>query len=201
MWIRILIAGLTGGVIVFVMGAINHMALGLQGRTFTNLPDEPRVTEALRSLSPGIYPLPGHPKGGEASDPQFMEKYHTRYKAGPSGLIVIAPTGEVAMGPQQLGFEWATGTVAALIAAWVVSLAGTDVGYAKRWMAVLAMGVFAWFSLTASYGIWYRFPHDFVHDEFYCAVLEWGLAGLAIAAIVRRPATAANSKPMVNAAG
>ena len=76
-----------------------------------------------------------------------------------------------------------------------------DGSFAKRWLAVLAMGVFAWFSLSASYGIWYRFPHDFVHDEFYCAVLEWGVAGLAIAAIVRRPTAAANPKSMATAAG
>ena len=197
MLVRILIAGIVGGVLVFVMGAINHMALGLQGRTFTNLPDEPRVVEALKSpaLKPGIYPLPGHPKGAEASDPQFMEKFNARYKTGPSGLIVIAPMGEDMMGPQTLGFEWATGTFAALIAAWVVSLIAADVGLGRRWLIVLAMGVFAWFSLSASYGIWYRFPHDFVHDEFYCAVLEWGVAGLAIAAIVRRPPESAKAAP------
>src|SRR5262245_43935636 len=184
MWLRILIAGLVGGIIVFVMGALNHAVIGLQTRTFSNLPEEGRVAEALKSqnLQPGIYALPGVPK--TKSD---EEAYIARYKAGPSGILVMAPTGEEPMSMHQLGAEFATGTVAALIAAWIVSLASSEVGFVRRLLAVLAMGMFAWVSLIASYAIWYRFPHNFVHDELFCAVLEWGVAGLAIAAIVRRP--------------
>src|SRR4029078_8500651 len=61
-----------------------------------------------------------------------------------------------------------------------------DVGFGRRWLAAVVMGAFAWFSLTTSYGIWYHFPHTFVHDEFLCPLFEWSVAGVAIAAIVRR---------------
>jgi len=87
---------------------------------------------------------------------------------------------------ENLGKELASNVIAAFMAAWVISLAGPDVGFGRRWLAVLLMGLIGWMSLAASYGIWYRFPHDFLHDELLCAFLEWSVAGLAIAAIVRR---------------
>lgn len=190
MWIRILIAGIVGGALVFVMGAFSHAALGLQGRTIENLPDETTFVEQVQGhkLRHGIYGFPGHPTSTDAQEREreFVE-VQKRFKAGPAGFLLIAPTGEEMMSSATLGLEFATNTIAALLAAWIVSLMAADVGFAKRWLAVLAMGVFAWFSLSASYGIWYRFPHDFIHDEFYCALLEWGVAGLAIAAIVKSP--------------
>jgi hypothetical protein len=189
MWIRILIAALTGGVLVFVMGATNHMAFQLLDRTFMTLPDEAKVADALQSsgAKPGIYSLPGHPSARDMQDEVKMKALNERYKAGPSGVIIVAPTGQDMMTGETLFKEFATNTIAALLAAWVVSLMAPETGFVRRWFAVIGMGLMGWFSLVASYGIWYRFPHDFVHDEFLCALLEWGVAGLAIAAIVRRP--------------
>lgn len=37
MWPRILIAGFVGGILIFIMGATNHMMFGLLDRTFKNL--------------------------------------------------------------------------------------------------------------------------------------------------------------------
>jgi hypothetical protein len=196
MWLRILIGGIVGGIVVFFVGFFTHAMLGLQGRAIANLPDEPRVAEALKSsgVKPGIYSLPGMLQGADASDPKKNEELNARYKAGPSGVIVIAPTGEDMMSGATLGMEFATNVIAALLAAWVVSLLAAEIGFMQRSLVVLALGVFSWFSLSASYGIWYRFPHAFIHDEFYCAALEWGLAGLAIAAIVR-PAVGHQAPP------
>jgi hypothetical protein len=60
-----------------------------------------------------------------------------------------------------------------------------DAGFVLRWLVVLLIGVSAWFSISASHGIWYRFHWDFVRDELWCAALEAALAGIVIAAIVR----------------
>src|SRR5207244_1169150 len=72
----------------------------------------------------------------------------------------------------------------ALIAAWIASLL-TPRSFALRWAVVLLMGVFGWLSISASHYLWYRFPGPFVRDELFAAIFEWGVAGLAIAAIVR----------------
>jgi hypothetical protein len=193
MWLRILFAAILGGTVAFFMGAFNHMVLGLQGRTMANVPQSVEFSEQIRTrgVKQGMHVFPDMPTAADQKDAEKMKAINERYKAGPSGLLIVAPTGEDMMGPETLGKELVTNVIGALIASWIVSLIPADAGLFRRWFAVLLMGVLGWVSITASYGIWYRFPPDFVHDELYCALLEWGVAGLVIAAIVRRsPAVA-----------
>ncbi len=196
MWARILVASLVGGFLVFCMGAVNHTVFHFQDRTFLKMPESSAFSEHLssRGLAHGLYVFPDMPTVEDQSDPAKMAAFNERYGAGPSGMLLIVHKGPILMG-ENLGKEFFSNMIAALMAAWIVSLMAADVGFGRRWLAVLLMGVFAWVSLTASYGFWYRFPHDFVHDELYCALLEWGVAGLVIAAIVRRPPVAASVHP------
>jgi hypothetical protein len=192
MWLRILLAGIVGGILMFCMGFVSHAVLGLQGRTIDNIPDSAAFVEHVkgRNLKPGLYFFPNMPKGADESDPAKLSEANERYKAGPAGLLLIMPPGHDLMPPQTLVMEWLTNTLAALLAAWVISLVGPGVNYGGRCLAVTAIGVIGWLSIAASYGIWYHFPHQFVHDELFCVLLEWTVAGAAMAAIVRpRPVT------------
>jgi hypothetical protein len=188
MWLRTLLGGLVGGIAVFFAGFLGHGIMHLQSRTFGNIPDDSGFIEHLKThkLTHGLYFYPDMPTGAAQNDSAKMAEASERFKTGPTGFLLIAHDGEARMG-EMLGKEFASNLIAAMIAAWIVSLLAADVGFLRRWLAVFLMGVFAWFSLSASYGIWYRFPHDFLHDELLCAALEWGAAGLAIAVIVRRP--------------
>jgi hypothetical protein len=196
MWLRILIAGIVGGFLVFCMGAVNHTVFHFQERTFLQIPGSATFSDDLtaRDLKHGLYVFPDMPTAADQRDSEKMAAINERYGAGPSGMLLIVHKGPLLMG-ENLGKEFFSNVIAALMASWIVSLIAADVGFARRWLAVVAMGIFSWVSLTASYGIWYRFPHDFVHDELYCALLEWGVAGLIIAAIVRRPPVAAPVQP------
>jgi len=188
MWLRILLAGIVGGILIFVMGATNHMAFHLLDRTFKNTPELDSYSEQLktRNLDHGFYVFPGMPTAEEQKDEAKMAAWNDRYAAGPSGMLLLVHRGPLLMG-ELMGKEFASNVIAALLASWIISLAGSDVGFIRRWLAAIVIGLIGWFSFIASYGIWYRFPHDFVHDEALCALLEWGVAGIAIAAIVRRP--------------
>ena len=73
----------------------------------------------------------------------------------------------------------------ALIAAFVVSRLHAGTVFGMRWLVVVLIGTAGWFSLSASQAIWYRFYWDFVRDELFCTLLEFSLAGLLIAAIVK----------------
>src|SRR3954465_8100581 len=187
MLLRVILGGIVGGLLVFFMGAFGHMVLGLQGRTLKNVPENEAFVEHVRgmNLKDGLYMFPEMPTGESGNDAEKYEAANEAYKKGPAGMLLIVPTGQDMMAGETLAKEFATNTVAALIVAWIVSLMAADIGFVRRWLAVFLMGAFAWFSLAASYGIWYRFPHDFIHDEFLCSIIEWGVAGLAIAAIVR----------------
>jgi hypothetical protein len=187
MWVRILIASVVGGALVFCVGATNHMVFHLLDRTMRNIPESDTFASDLKSrnLHHGLYVFPNMPTAAEQNDPVKMKEFNLRYAAGPSGLLIIAHPGPMLMG-EMIGKELVTNVIAAFIVAWVVSLFGPEVGFGRRWGAVVLMGLLGWINLAASYGIWYRFPHDFLHDELLCTFLEWSVAGLAIAAIVRK---------------
>lgn len=184
MSLRVVLAGVIGGILVFFAGAAEHMVLQWGDRTMRALPNEPQVLEFIKSrnLSRGIYSFPEVPQEAhDSSNEKIYNEINERYKAGPNGLLLIGPTGEDMMGGKQLGLELLTNFLAALIAAWIVSQMRSDVSFCHRWSAVLLIGVAAWLSQNASYGIWYRFPGSLARDELYCVLLEWGLSGLVIA--------------------
>lgn len=191
--LRVILAGVLGGVIAFVCGAVEHMVFKWQHRAFKNLPNEDALTEVLKKEVPdaGIYRIPDFPPNMPKDE---MEKALERYKKGPNGTLVIGPTGEDVMGPKQLGLEALSNILVALIAAWILWNLAPGNDYLQRVTIVLAIGVAGWLSVSVSNGIWYRFPDAFVRDELLCALLEWGLAGLAMAAIVKpQPAPVSNA--------
>ena len=189
--VRILLAGVLGGIVVFVCGAVEHMVFGWGGREFQQLKNDSAIADVLKGqqLEHGIYMFPGMLK--DVPKEQAEKDFTERYKTGPNGLLVIDRTGEEPMGPQQLGFEALSNILAALIAAWIVSLLAPTTDFYTRWLVVFCLGLMAWLSLSASYAIWYRFPWPFIRDELFCALFEWGVAGLVIAAIAK-PAKTGN---------
>jgi hypothetical protein len=187
MWLRILLAGLAGGFVIFLVGFVTHGMFQLQSRTLLNIPESASFIQNLkeRSLQPGFYIYPDMPTGQDRYDAEKMAEASKRFEAGPTGLLLVARGGNDPM-LEMLGKEFVTNLLSAVLAAWIIGLAGADVGFGRRWLAVVAIGLIAWLSLAASYGIWYRFPHDFIHEEAICTIAEWAVAGLAIAAIARR---------------
>jgi hypothetical protein len=180
---RIVLAGIVGGILTFVMGAVNHMALQLSDTKMHRIPDEDAFQAMIRAqkLEHGMYRFPR-----DAGDGPLTPELAQRFKEGPNGILIVGRTGEEPMGPHELGCEAATNILFCMLAAWIVSRFDPRTGFFARWLAVVAMGAMAWVSITASYGIWYRFHPSFVHDELYCSLIETAVAGIAIAAIVRR---------------
>src|SRR5438094_4081801 len=125
MWARILIAGIVGGAVVFFVGFVTHGMLHLQSRTLANIPDSPSLIEHLqtRGLKPGFYIFPDMPSTAEQNDPAKMAEASERFKTGPAGLLLIARSGMPSMG-EMLGKEFDSNFLAALLAAWIVWLAG-----------------------------------------------------------------------------
>lgn len=193
--IRVILAGVFGGVIVFVGGAIDHMVFGWGGRAFSRLPNEAAVMDVVKKDVPdaGIYGFPSYPEGSTMDDKAQVE-LNERYKKGPNGILLVGPTGQDMMGPRQLGLEALSNVLVALIAAWILWNLAPGNDYLQRVTIVLAIGVAGWLSISVSNGIWYRFPDALVRDELLCTLFEWGLAGLAMAAIVKaQPAPAASA--------
>ena len=88
--------------IVFVASSIMHMVLAYHKSDYRKLPDEDRVTDALRSagVTPGrVYSFPYYSFKEMKSAP-VIEKL----KRGPVGLLTVLPSGPPAIGKNLL--QW-----------------------------------------------------------------------------------------------
>jgi hypothetical protein len=179
---RILVAALIGGVVMFIWGALAHMALGLGNPGIHPPADQDRVLSSLQQgLGPqaGIYILPWLDPG-QLGDERAVQAFGAKARSSPYAWVVYMPRGEdtTRMAPQLLR-QWASDTLAALALAGVMGLA--VVGFRRRLGIAAAVSVFAWLSLLVPYWNWYRFPVSFIQAALIEELLGWLLAGAAMA--------------------
>jgi hypothetical protein len=184
---RVLVAGLIGGIVMFIWGAAAHMALGL-GEVGFRLPANENV--ALSGLQEGlgdragVYMLPSLDprKMGDAAE---VRTYSIKAVRSPYAWVVYQPQGTDMMQMRpQMGRQWASDTLAALALAFVMGLA--VLSFRQRLAAAAAAAVFAWLSTMLPYWNWYRFPLDFTLAALAEQLIGWLLAGAAMAWWLRR---------------
>ncbi len=182
---RIIIAGIVAGFIVFSWGAVSHILLPIaeMGLHTEAVPGEAAVLEALKGLpESGIYPMP-------AMDTSITDEVEStkdmmdRWAAGPAAFIVLQADGGPTMGAMTFGLQFLAVVLAGCVAAMV--LAATNCGYINRVLLVGLMGLFTWFNTDASYWIWYGFTNEDTLIQGMDHVVSWLLAGIVIAAIVK----------------
>ncbi len=98
LWLPILLSA----VIVFVVSSIIHMASPWHKSDYPKMPNEDRVTAALRPLAipPGDYMIPRPGTRQEMATPQFAEKL----KQGPIVVMTVMPNGPMPMAPRFVGW-------------------------------------------------------------------------------------------------
>lgn len=179
---RILVAGLIGGIVMFVWGVTAHMALEL-GEVGLRLPVNENA--ALGGLQQGlgdragVYVLPAlDPR--QMGDAAVVRAYSIKAVRSPYAWVVYQPQGTdmMQMGPQ-IGRQWASDTLASLALAFVMGLAA--LGFRRRVAIAAAAAVFAWLSTLLPYWNWYRFPLDFTLAALAEQLIGWLLAGAAMA--------------------
>src|SRR5262245_9226747 len=181
---RILLGGTFAGLVVFLVSAIDHLALPIGRMGVKTLPQEDLVLGAMSTAvkEPGLYIFPGMDFSKKPTEEQQKE-YLARYLAGPTGLLVYSTGGVPPMQPRQLSTELLSDIMAAWIAAWVVSLTAPSFG--RRVLLVALLGLFGWLSIVVSYWNWYRFPTAYVLGEAIDQVGSWLAGGFVLAAVFR----------------
>ena len=179
---RVLVAGLIGGILMFLWGVVAHMALGLGNVGLKQPASESVVLSTLHEGlgdKAGVYILPSlDPK--KMGDPAEVIAYQQQAIRSPYAWVVYMPQGDdmTRMGPQ-IGRQWASDTLSALALAFVMGLAG--LGFRRR-LALAAVAVaFAWLSTMVPYWNWYRFPLDFTWAALIEQLIGWLIAGAAMA--------------------
>lgn len=179
---RIVIAGLIGGLVFFFWGAIAHMALGLgdMGMRYGQPPNATLAVLEADLVTPGIHVLPSLPEA-RMGDPDALAAFAKEHAGSGYAFIVYQPAGNPGladMGPN-LGKQWVSDTLAALLVAWMLAL--LPGGFGQRVAVAGALGVFATVALLLPFWNWYLFPLDFVLGNLAKHALGWGLAGAAMA--------------------
>jgi len=171
--LRIIIAGLLGGVAMYIWSSLAHVVTPLGTVGVQTIPNEQPVLTAMQGAlagKPGLYMFPAASmKGGDAP--------------GPSGLLVYQDKVN-AMTPMTLGREAALELAEGVLAAFLLSMTALT-GYAARAGFVGLLGVTAALATNPSYWIWYRFPTDYTLAAMVILIVGYAVAGLAIAAVLR----------------
>ena len=182
---KILLAGILGGFIAFVWSAVVHLnpLTAPLGLSLLNEREAP-VMAALQSNvpEPGLYFFPGMDLTRRASKEQ-QEAWAAKYKAGPSGLLLLQPKGGEPMAASQLVIELVSTLLCGLIAAFV--LAATVGSCAGRVALVGSLGLFAWLAISVSQWDWYAFPFGFIAVDAIDQVIGWLLAGLLMVKLIK----------------
>lgn len=179
---RILIAGIIGGLVMFMWGAVAHMALPI-GEMGMKVPTE--QTSAMSALGTsvqgtGVYMYPSM-AAEDWSDETKMKAFADSAKGQPYAFVVYQPGGNpvnASMTPALIK-QWGSDTLGAILLAWVLALGAF--GFGKRVTIAAVLGLFAWVAISVPYWNWYMFPTDFTIGTLLEQVIGWLLSGTAIA--------------------
>jgi hypothetical protein len=179
---RVLVAALMGGIVMFIWGAVAHMALGLGDIGMRQPVAEDTVLASLRpglGEQAGVFLLPSVDPA-KMGDKTVMAAYSAKAKASPYAFMVYMPQGDdLSDMSGRLPREWASDTLSALMLAFVMGLAAFS--FMTRLSIALAASVFAWLSTMVPYWNWYLFPTNFTVAALVEQVIGWLLAGAVMA--------------------
>lgn len=187
MQMRVLVAGLAGGVVMFLWGFVFWALLPFPKVFLPATPQEAALRRALDDALPasGTYVFPSRAEQDHAT-------MKARYAEGPVGTVAFHKGGVDMDDPSVYVKGLAHFVACATIAAGILStVVGSLTTYGARALFVFRLGLFAGVAIEIAKSIWFYAPADFVLLDCAFHFTGWGLAGLAIARVVRPPAPAA----------
>ncbi len=189
---RLMLATLLGGIVMFIWGALSHMVLGLEATAVRPIPNEEPVVAAMKAnvTEPGVYFVPGMDMTKQATQEQ-MDAWSAKYKEGPTAMVVYNPSGADVFTPRQFVAQLASDIGAALFGSVILLFA--SVGFTRGVMISVLIGIAGWTAILIPYWNWYRFPFEFIRADLVDQIAGWFLAGLVMAFFMRRREVAATA--------
>lgn len=192
---RLIIAGVVGGIAMFIWSALAHTVLPLGHTGVHEIPQDAAVLASLQERlgdKAGLYMFPGSGLGEKAHESEAaMNIVMARTAKEPSGTLIYHPPGRATGMGTYMGIELGLEILQALIVAWVLTkLVMTSL--AGRVAAATAIGVAVGVGTNGSYWNWFGYPTDYTLAAITIQVVGYAVAGLAIALILgwRKKATA-----------
>src|SRR5215470_13558035 len=188
---RILLAGILGGVVMFIWTSIAHMALPLGEAGIAEIPNESGMLSAMQGSmgeKTGLYIFPGLGVGKNASREEkneAMKQMQQRIAANPSGILMYHPPGRQFAFGKALIIEFGNEMLQAILVIWL--LAQTRIGsFAGRVGFVLIAGILAAITTNVSYWNWYGFPGVYTASYILIELVGFVLVGVIAAVLLRK---------------
>ena len=190
---RIFLAGILGGIVMFIWSFIGHDVLELGEVGVREIPNEQSVLSTLQSSigdKSGFYFFPGFGLGDHPSRDarkEAMKHMNEKLATNPSGVLIYHPAGRQFQFGKLLGVEFVTELVAALLA--VFLLAQTRIGsFAGRVGFVLVTGILVAIMTNVQYWNWYGFPGNYTTAYMLNEVIGFLCAGIVAALVLPKSA-------------
>ena len=188
---RILLAGILGGIAMFVWTSIAHMALPLGEAGINEIPNQSAVLNAMQGNigdKTGLYIFPGLGVGKNATreeKSEAMKQMQQRIAANPSGILMYHPPGRPFAFGKSLVVEFSTEVLQAILVIWL--LAQTRIGSSGgRVGFVLIAGILAAITTNISYWNWYGFPGVYTASYILIEIVGFFLIGIVAALLLRK---------------
>jgi len=193
---RILLAGILGGVVMFIWSFVAHDVLPLGELGVGEIPNEDAVTSSMQASmgdKVGFYIFPGPgltPDATREQKAEGMKKIEAKMAAGPAGVLIYHPK-RVFNFPKRLVIEFVTEVILTLLA--VFLLVQTNIrGFFGKVGFVLTVGILAAIATNVPYWNWYGFPRMYTFGLMLTEILAFLLAGIVVAIVLGKRTTAAN---------
>jgi len=188
---KILLAGILGGVVMFIWTSIAHMALPLGEAGLREIPNESAVLGAMQNNigeQTGLYifPAPGVGKNATRQEKNEAMKHMGEKMASiPSGILMYHAPGRPFTLGKWLGIEFGTELLEAILVLFL--LAQTRIAsFAGRVGFVLAAGILAAIATNVSYWNWYGFPGVYTAGYMFIQIVGFFLVGIVAAFVLRK---------------
>ena len=193
---RILLAGILGGVVMFIWNFVAHDMLPLGETGVRLISNEDAVTSVLQTNlgdTAGFYVFPSGGLTPDATREQkgaAMKKAEEQMAAGAGGVLVYRPK-RVFNFPKRLGIEFVTEVIESLLAVFLLAQTGIR-GFGGKVGFVLTVGILASIVTNVPYANWYGFPKSFTLAQMTMTVVSYLLIGIVAALMLKpkNPATA-----------
>ncbi len=182
---RVLLAGVLGGIAMFVWTSVAHMATPLGMVGMKQIANEQPVLSAMQSTlgsERGFYIFPGMGVSLDAPRAErnaAMANYQAILDKNPSGILIYKPAGEKAMTMGQLGTEFGLEVFEAILLALLIAMTTLN-SFGSRLGFAFIVGGIAAISTNMSYFTWYGFPFSYTCATMFVEVMKYVVAGTVI---------------------
>ena len=186
---KILFAGILGGIVMFVWTSIAHMALPLGEAGIREIPNESAVLTAMQSNvgeETGLYVFPGPGIGKNATreeKSEAMKHMGEKMAANPSGILMYNAAGRRFTLGKWLGVEFGKELLEAILVVFLFAQTRI-VSFPGRVGFVLVAGILAAISTNVSYWNWYGFPGIYTASYMFTQIVGFLLVGIVAALLL-----------------